>query len=32
MGAYKIEDRPAEKLKGLTDAEVKRLVDCMQQE
>jgi hypothetical protein len=29
---YQIEDRPAVKLNGLTDAEVKRLVDCMQKE
>jgi hypothetical protein len=30
--SYKIEDRPAETLKGLTGAEVKRLVDCMEQQ
>lgn len=29
---YKIEDRSAETLDGLTGAEVKRLVDCMEQQ
>ncbi len=30
--SYKIEDRPSETLQGLTGDEVRRLVDCMEQE